>query len=475
MNSNTRFSSRIYIDSIKLSNYLTITVPFAACWFLYYSSRISSPFNLQGNFIIVALYFAWYTAIAQTYDAAQLSLHRISEMVYSQTIAFLVTDALLYIIICILSNAVVTVVPGLICIAGQFVASCLWCYLFHQLYFWMYPPRKTAVVYDNRQELTRLIDEYGLSKRFDVQKRVKIDDCLKDFSLFDDCDVIFINDVHSSERNKIIKYGILNDKDLYIVPRLGDVMMSGAKNMHMFHLPIQRLYRYNPHLFYRTAKRLFDILISIVSLMILSPAMLLVAAAIKVYDGGPVFYKQTRLTKDGREFQMLKFRSMNVDAERDTGAILSAGDSDPRVTPIGKIIRKVRFDELPQMLNILKGDMAIVGPRPERPEIAEEYAKTLPEFKLRLQIKAGLTGYAQVYGKYNTTPYNKLKMDLMYIAHPSFVEDLRICMETIRILFLPESTEGVDSEHAGIGNSSVVNREVAGRSYSKKKRKDVHG
>jgi len=156
-----------------------------------------------------------------------------------------------------------------------------------------------------------------------------------------------------------------------------------------------------------------------------------------------VLYRQSRLTKDGKEVMILKFRSMRVDAEKDGGARLSTGATDDRVTKVGRFIRKVRIDELPQLLNILKGDMSLVGPRPERPEIAAEYAETLPEFKLRLQAKAGLTGYAQVYGKYNTTPYDRLQMDLMYISNPNILEDLRIIMATIKILFLPESTEGV--------------------------------
>ena len=139
-----------------------------------------------------------------------------------------------------------------------------------------------------------------------------------------------------------------------------------------------------------------------------------------------------RLTKDGKQFEILKFRSMRVDAEKDGVARLSTGDKDDRITKVGHIIRACRLDELPQLLNILKGDLSVVGPRPERPEIA-----------LRLQAKAGLTGYAQVYGKYNTTPYDKLQMDLMYIAHPSLIEDLKIMLATVKILFMPESTEGV--------------------------------
>jgi lipopolysaccharide/colanic/teichoic acid biosynthesis glycosyltransferase len=151
-----------------------------------------------------------------------------------------------------------------------------------------------------------------------------------------------------------------------------------------------------------------------------------------------------RLTKNGKEFEVLKFRSMIQDAEKD-GVARLAKDSDDRITPVGKIIRMIRFDELPQLFNILKGDMSFVGPRPERPEIAKQYEKEMPEFALRLQVKAGLTGYAQVYGKYNTPPYDKVQMDLMYIANQSIFEDLKLMLMTFKILFVPSSTEGVDS------------------------------
>jgi len=177
--------------------------------------------------------------------------------------------------------------------------------------------------------------------------------------------------------------------------------------------------------------------------VIFSPVMLCVAVAIKITDGGDIFYRQKRLTKDGKIFSVLKFRSMRMDAEKDGVARLSTGENDPRVTRVGRFIRAVRFDELPQLLNILKGDMAIVGPRPERPEISAQYAKEMPEWNLRLQAKCGLTGYAQVYGQYNTTPYDKLLLDLMYIARPSLFEDFKIIFATVKILFMKESTEGV--------------------------------
>ena len=255
-------------------------------------------------------------------------------------------------------------------------------------------------------------------------------------------DTVFLSGIHSHERNIILKYCMYQDIQVYVIPRIGDVIMGGAKKVHMFHLPMLRIDRYRPIPEYTIAKRAFDILLSGIAIVIASPFMLVTAIAIKS-DGGPALYKQKRLTKDGKEFNVLKFRSMRVDAEKDGVARLSTGDKDDRITPVGKVIRKIRFDELPQLFNILRGDMSIVGPRPERPEIARQYEEEMPEFRLRLQAKAGLTGYAQVYGKYNTTPYDKLLMDLTYIGTPSLWEDFKICLATVKILFMPESTEGV--------------------------------
>ena len=179
-------------------------------------------------------------------------------------------------------------------------------------------------------------------------------------------------------------------------------------------------------------------------LIVLSPLMLIIALLVHFYDGGPVFYKQERLTKDGAVFLVYKFRSMRVDSEKEKRLRLAMKKGDSRVTPVGKVLRNIHFDELPQLINIIKGDMSLVGPRPERPEIAAEYTKEIPEFPYRLKVKAGLTGYAQVYGKYNTTPYDKLKLDLTYIENYSFLLDLQLIATTVKILFQKENTEGVD-------------------------------
>ena len=172
--------------------------------------------------------------------------------------------------------------------------------------------------------------------------------------------------------------------------------------------------------------------------------MLGVALAIKLCDGGHVFFKQNRLTRDGKIFNVLKFRSMYETTDKND--LRFALKNDDRITPVGKVIRACRLDELPQLINILKGDMSIVGPRPERPAIAHEFMKEFPDFNLRHRVKGGLTGYAQIYGKYNTSPVDKLHMDLMYIENYSFWLDLKLIVMTFKILFVKESTEGFDED-----------------------------
>lgn len=213
--------------------------------------------------------------------------------------------------------------------------------------------------------------------------------------------------------------------------------------MHLFDTPIFLIREYALTVEQRLTKRVIDLFFSLLLLVVTAPIMLITAIVIKCYDRGPALFKQVRCTAGGKRFQILKFRSMRVDAEKD-GVARLASQNDDRITPIGRFIRAVRIDELPQLFNILKGEMSFIGPRPERPEIIEQYLEEMPEFAFRMKMKAGLAGYAQVYGKYNTMPYDKLKLDLSYIENYSLWLDLRLMLLTLKILFKPESTEGVE-------------------------------
>ena len=433
----------ILLRLLKALNIVLITIPFICCWYGYYEGKMKNGFYRRGNFMIIALFMLVYFIFARVYSAFLVSINRISEMVYSQVLAALITDGISYLVICLLVRGLPNLIPGILAIVGQILLSVLWCVFAHYWYFKSFPPQKTMIIYDVREGMEKLINQYDLEQKFEVKAVLQVKECLEKLESLKSVETVFLSGIHSHDRNIILKYCVEHDIKVYVIPRVGDVVMSGAKKIHMFHLPVLRVERYNPRPEYLFLKRLTDLVMAGAATILFSPVMVITAIAIKAYDKGPVFYSQIRLTKDGKEFGVLKFRSMKVNAEKDGVARLSSGDNDPRITPVGRFIRKVRIDELPQLFNILRGDMTIVGPRPERPSIAAEYEEVMPEFRLRLQAKAGLTGYAQVYGKYNTTPYDKLLMDLTYISHPSYLEDLQIMFATVKILFMPESTEGV--------------------------------
>lgn len=442
------FVRDLQLRSVKVLDALLLTVPFAVCWHFAYAKQTAAPFYFRGNVLVIAIFFILYVTYGRIYEGFRLALNRISELVYSQGLALLLSDLILYLVTWLLTKRLPNPLPLLLTFLVQLALAAVWCVLAHRWYAAAFPPLRTAILYDERKNMEQLIAEYGLDKRFDIRQNLPVGECLaQSFAPLDGVQTVFLCGVHSNERNEVLKYCVANDIGAYVLPGIGDVIMSGALKVHMFHLPMLVVTRYKPNPEYLLTKRMLDIALSLIALIIASPLMLLTALAIKLEDGGPVLYKQTRLTENGRTFEILKFRSMRVNAESDGVARLSTGEKDARITRVGRIIRSCRIDELPQLLNVLKGDMSIVGPRPERPEIAKQYEEELPEFNLRLQAKAGLTGYAQVYGKYNSTPYDKLQMDLMYLAKPSIGEDLKIMMATVRILFMPDSTEGVKDEY----------------------------
>ena len=431
------------LRTVKFLPILLVTIPFALCWYMFFADSILHPFFNKGNWVIIALFVVFYVTLARIYDAFTISFHKIGELVYSQCLAVLVADGIMFMILWLLNHLFPNILPCLVTLLAQMILVSLWAWGAQKWYYRVFPPAKTAVVFEGNQDVSAMIQAYGLEKKFDICTTLQASECVDDLNMLNEFEAVFVHGVQSHERNLILKHCVMRNISVYFLPRIGDIILGGAQRIHMFHVPVFRVDRWNPHPEYKFIKRLFDIVVSLIILVLTSPVMLATAIIIKATDGGPVFYKQDRLTKDGAIFRLIKFRSMRVDAEKDGVARLSTGDKDDRITPIGRIIRKVRIDELPQLLNILSGSMSIVGPRPERPEIAAQYEQTLPEFCLRLQVKAGLTGYAQVFGKYNTTPYDKLQMDLMYIANPSFVEDMKIMLATVKILFQPESTDGV--------------------------------
>ena len=466
-----RTEHRTIIRLVKVIDVIAVSIPFYVAWMAYYSDMVyQKGFYRRGNWAVMGLFTVLYYLLAHLYSGFTIHISRISEIIYAQTLGALIADGIMYIIMWLLIRHFPSISVMLLVMLAQISIIITWAELAHTWYFENNPPIPTAVIYDELEGVEKLVSHYGLDKHFKIVKKVSIQELQGDDwnsltweekdkreikyirSTLVGIEAVFLCCLHSHDRNQIVKYCVHKDIVSWCIPRIGDVIMEGADKAHLFHLPMLRVARYNPTPEYLVAKRAFDILVAGTALVVFSPLMVVLALLIRM-DGGTAFYRQKRLTKDGKIFEILKFRSMRMDAEKDGVARLSSGDADPRITKVGKFIRACRFDELPQLFNILAGDMSIVGPRPERPEIAREYKKELPEFDLRLQCKCGLTGFAQVYGKYNTTPYDKLLMDLMYIAQPSMIEDLKICFATVKILFMKDSTEGVE-----VGQVTAVKR-----------------
>ena len=355
-----KLQHQVSLKLMRLLSAMLATGCFAAGWYLYYGKHIASPFYRYGNYLILVLYIICFITFGRIYDAFEISLSRISELAYSQSLAALAADGVMFIVFWLLIKEVPNVVPVLIVFAAQCLLAIAWAYGTHRWYFKSFPPKVTAIVYDNKIGIQELIQEYGLDKKYNVKMIISAEDCIADLESLESFETVFISGVHSHERNVVLKYCIARGIEVMVIPRIGDVLMSGAKAIHMFHLPMLRVQRYDAspeHLF---VKRVMDIVISAIAIVFFSPLMLVVAIAIKAYDHGPVIYSQVRLTKNAKYFKMYKFRSMRTDAEKDGVARLSTGDNDDRITPIGRIIRKCRIDELPQLFNILVGKYEII-------------------------------------------------------------------------------------------------------------------
>ena len=437
----------LYLLLVKVLLVAVDTAFFAAAWYLFYSKQLFvETFYGKGHLFVIALFVVLYVSLAKLYGGFDLTNSSASELSYGHAVAAVITAFFTYIVLWLLQRTLPNVLPLLAVMAGMILASALWSGPAVRLTNRLLPPKRTVLIYaySEAMENGQMIIN-NMPWRFALVGQLTVDGnparTLAELKAMN-AEAVMICGVSSSVRNDIVKFCIAEKMEAYVRPNIGDYLINGAKTMQMCSLPVMLCQRCSPSVWYLVVKRGMDIALSLAALVILSPLMLVTAAAIKLYDGGPVFYKQIRLTKDRKEFYVYKFRSMRVDAEKD-GVARLASQGDDRITPVGKVIRSLRIDELPQLLCILMGTMTIVGPRPERPEIAEQYEKEMPEFALRLQAKAGLTGYAQVYGKYNTSPYNKLQMDLQYIGSMGLVTDLKIIFATIKVLFVPESTEGV--------------------------------
>ncbi len=446
----TEALKRLIILQLSFIGLLFHTAVYAYFWFEEYYPYLrlhgKANFFFKGHVLIILIYFVLLFFFASTYGVLKIGYLKPTDVFISEFFALLFANVISYFQISLMANWVVSVRPIALTMLIQTIVSAAWVFVCNTCYYKAFPPREILIIHGERSiddivaKFESRKEKYKISKSMNISaglEAVKNEIC-------GEYGAVVLWDIPVADRNCLLKYCYSRSIRVYMMPKISDVIIKGADQLHLFDTPIYLTREYALKAEQRIVKRLIDLVCSILLLILASPFMLITAAAIKLYDGGPVFYKQIRCTIGQKRFYILKFRSMKVDAEKD-GVARLASRNDSRITPVGKFIRAVRIDELPQLLNILKGDMSFIGPRPERPEIIEQYLEEMPEFAFRMKVKAGLAGYAQVYGKYNTTPYDKLKLDLTYIEQYSVWLDLKLMLLTLKILIKPESTEGVDS------------------------------
>lgn len=415
-------------------------------WVTYYNRILEFPFWRRGNWLMIAVYAVLLIFFEQMYGGFKVGFYKKWNVIYSQILALVIVNVITYLQIALIDKRFhsLTLMGGIL--VTEIIVAVIWAFAFQFIYSRLFPRRHMLLVYGERpifhlmQKISTREDKYQICNIIHYEEGV--DEIMR---LADQYDAIIIGDIPAHERNQLLKRCFGQGIRTYTVPKISDIINRSSDDLNLFDTPLLLSRNEDLKIEQLFAKRMMDVVYSFLGLLISSPFFLIIAFLIKATDRGPVFYKQIRLTRNGKEFEIYKFRTMIQDAEKDGHARL-ASEHDDRILPVGRFLRATRLDELPQLINVLKGEMSMVGPRPERPELAAEIEKELPEFPYRLKVKAGLTGYAQIYGKYNTTAYDKLKLDLTYIRNYSFFLDLKLMIMTPKIMLMKESTEGVIDE-----------------------------
>ena len=404
-------------------------------WFYFYAETILQPFYFRGDVLVIVIYSLLLYFFSRFYGKYQIGQKKKGDAIYSGILALFFCNAYAYTQTSLLYGWIAPPMPLIAMTVVQSLFIICWGIVGGRFLAKVFSPRELLMVYGGellagslQQKMMQYKEKYAVRSAIDIAEGLeKITEMSKEY------DGVILCDLPSELRNDLLKFCFLCGKQTYTTPKIPDILLRGASEMELFDTPLLHCTNNGFTSTQRFVKRLMDVFFAALGMVVALPFIILIILAVKLCDMGPVLYKQQRLTKNGRVFWLYKFRSMIVDAEKQCGARLSA-DDDHRVTPVGKVLRKLRLDELPQLWNIIKGDMSIVGPRPERPEIANRYQKEMPEFEYRLRVKAGLTGLAQTVGRYNTTAYDKLKMDLAYITNYSVLQDIKLIFMTVKIV-----------------------------------------
>ena len=419
---------------------------FIHVWDINYNDGIVFPFYYKGYLMMGAFYAFFFVIFSFILGGMKIGYLKSASLLLSQTLALLATNVLIYLETVLLSARFVQIFPMIELTLVYIVIIVLWALTVNFIFKKLFPPHSIILLYEEYDPTPLLKKVESRRDRYIIKKSMNVEEGWdKVTAEIGKYKAVFLCDILSPLRNRYVKYCYSKGVRSYITPKISDIIIRSSENIHLFDTPLLLSRNQGFSFEEKLVKRLMDITISSLALIITSPIMLVIAVAIKLYDGGPVFFRQDRCTINGKVFSIHKFRSMIENAEKE-GEVIPTTEDDKRVTPIGKFIRKTRLDELPQFIDILKGDMSVVGPRPERVEHVRQYTAEIPEFEYRLKVKGGLTGYAQIYGKYNTSAYDKLKLDLMYIQNYSILLDLKLIIMTGKIIFMKESTEGFEEK-----------------------------
>lgn len=447
---NIRITSLIKVISLLWSTMITAaaTTVFYNVYLTFYDE---ASFFYKGNIVVLVLYVVSLVLFVSMYGGFKLRYRPWRELLFSYSFGIVITNAIIYLVLSLVAKKLLNPVPLIAVIVLQIVVGAVMFVISEYVHRNM-TPRKAAlaVISDDAHDLA-MLGKISASMSCDIvrtmyehQSEEEMLDALRN------CGVLIIGQIDGELRERLGNFSYEKNINTVYIPSMHDIIFCNTTRVVCGDSVVYATGRHGFTTEQLIAKRIGDILISLIGLVVTSPFMLVAALLIKLQDGGPVLFKQQRLTRNGRVFMLYKFRSMIIDAEKNSGARL-AGKNDDRITPVGKFIRATRIDELPQLINILKGDMSLIGPRPERPELFGQICEEYPEFRFRLKVKAGLTGYAQLYGKYNTTFEDKARMDVMYIERASLVQDLHLLFYTVKVIFMSESTEGVDEKTGETG------------------------
>ena len=414
-------------------------------WLNYYNRNMQQPFYRRGNWLIAGDYVVVLLLLHRLYGGLKIGIYKYWNLVYSHMISIIGVNIFSYVQVVLFDKKMHNPTALMVMTVVDFILVMVWAWAYKKVYNTLFPKRKLLLVYGQNSmfhlmnRIDTREDKYEIAKIISIDKGIDL--IIEQAEKYDG---IIIGDIPADMRNKLVKMCFCRDIRSYTLPKLSDILLRSSTELNIFDSPLY-LSRNIGGLAWdqKLVKRMVDIIVASLLLVITSPFFLLIAILIRCTDPGPVLYTQKRLTEGGIIFNIYKFRTMVVDAEKKSGPI-KAGDKDPRILPIGHILRATRLDELPQLINILKGEMSMVGPRPERPELTEIITRHIPEFEYRLKVKAGLTGYAQIYGRYCTTSYDKLKLDLTYIRNYSVWLDLKLILMTPKVLFMKESTDGFE-------------------------------